>query len=72
MPKRIFLKKSEKIGKNRKKSEKIRKNRKKSEKIEKILSEIIRKIINNTCIYVYMTYWQYLIKFGRGKKEDRR
>ena len=53
-----------------KKSEKIGKNRKKSKKIEKKLSEIIRKIINNTCIYVYMTYWQYLIKVGRRKKEE--
>ena len=45
----------EKIRKNQKKSEKIGKNRKKSKKIEKKLSEIIRKIINNTCIYVYRT-----------------
>ena len=57
MSKKIFLKKSEKIGKNRKKS-------------KKKLSEIIRKIINNTCIYVYMTYWQYLIKVGRRKKKE--
>ena len=55
-----------------KKSEKIRKNQKKSEKIEKKESEIIRKLINNTCIHVYMTYWQYLIKVGRRKKEDRK
>ena len=32
MPKKIFLKKSEKIGKNQKKSEKIGKNRKKLKK----------------------------------------
>ena len=41
------------------------------EKIGKNRKKIIRKLINNTCIYVYMTYWQYLIKVGR-KKEDRR
>ena len=52
--------------------EKIGKNQKKSEKNWKKLSEIIRKLINNTCIYVYMTYWQYLIKVGKRKKEDRR
>ena len=54
-----------------KKSEKIRKNQKKLEKIEKKESEIIRKLINNTCIYVYMTYWQYLIKVERRKKEEK-
>ena len=44
---------------------------KKLKKIEKKLSEIIRKIINDTCIYVYMTYWQYLIKVGRRKKKKK-
>ena len=55
--------------KNQKKTEKIGKNWEKSKKKK---SEIIRKVINNTCIYVYMTYWQYLIKVGRRKKEERR
>ena len=62
----FFLKKSEKIINNQKKSEKIEK------KLKKKLSEIFRKIINNTCMYVYMTYWQYLIKVGRRKKEEDR
>ena len=44
----------------------------KNDNNKKIL-KIIRKIINDTCIYVYMTYWQYLIKVGRRKKiEDRK
>ena len=67
--KKIFEKigkKSEKIRKNQKKSEKIGRNQKKRE------SEIIRKLINNTCIHVYMTYWQYLIKVGRRKKKIER
>ena len=59
------MKKSEKIRKNQKKSEKIGRNRKKKK------SEIIRKLINNTCIHVYMTYWQYLIKVGRRKKKKK-
>ena len=45
---------------------------KKSKKIQKNLSEIIRKIINMYIQYVYTTYWQYLIKVGRRKKERRR
>ena len=49
---------------------KIRKMLKKSEKIEKKkIRKNNRKIINYTCKYVYMTYWQYLIKVGRRKKK---
>ena len=58
-----------------KKSEKIRNNQKKSEKIEKKLkkklSEIFRKIINNTCMYVYM--YDILAIFDQSwKKKERR
>ena len=42
------------------------------EKIGKNRKKIIRKIINNTCIYEYMTYWQYLIKVGRRRQKKKK
>ena len=52
-----------------KKLEKIGKNQK---KLKKIIWKNNWKIINYTCIYVYMKYWQYLIIVGRIRKKKKK
>ena len=53
-----------------KKLEKCWKNRKKLEKGSGKIKKNNWKMVNSTCIYVYVIYCQYLIKVRRRNKEE--